>query len=860
MPVSRLPGRSVLREAAAVVGSLLVLMVLIAPAWAMPEDRGSASAADLTEPAGHLLISELLTGAASASDELIEIYNPTAGSLPLEGLELVYVTASGATITHKAAWASGAAGVPAGAHLLVANEAGAYAPIADLTYASGLAATGGSVALRIQGASSAIDAVGWGTAASTWLEGTSAPAAPVGSSLERLPGGSRGSGQDTDDNLVDFVVRAAPDPQNSGSPPITSDPPSPSPTPTPTATATPTPTPSATPSPTPAPSATPTPSSTPSATPTPSSSIAEARLLPNGTQTTITGVAVTSSAFTDGGGYLADGTGGIAVLLADGAFSRGDLLQVSGLIDDRYEQRTLRASSAGLVVLGVGTEPDPSSLATGFVGESVEGQLVAVHGEVTSSASQLSAGVAYDLDDGSGPIRVLVGTSSGIDTGAWQRGVTLTVVGVVGQRDASGTGTSGYRVQPRDAADIGALVPVPTPTPTPSPSPTPSVTPSPTPTVTPTPSPTPAPGGSPLMTIAQARQTATGTALRVRGVVTASSGLIDPTSAVMQDASGAILVRLSDDAGRLGRGQLVELNGIRSTKSGMLTLRVSAAPTRLGNQAEPTATRSATGQLGESLEAQLVIARGVLTGKPRRSSAGNISFGIDDGTGEIRVFIGQGARIDSSALVADAWVEVRGVLGQETTGAQPDRGYRIWPRDAADLRLIATPVTSASGGAGAGPGVDEGGDGSGSSYGPLPDLGGAGSAGTVGGSHNATGGTAASGAPGSLPLLGGQNRATSFGGPAKTSSPSGAVAHSDPGHSARLALGLLALALAVLVVLGTFAWRTGALNRILAAARQAVGGPQAPDGPVSETDTSPQADDTLPRLTVMRLPDEPGAR
>ena len=58
---------------------------------------------DLVEVVGHLVVSEVMTGGTSASDEFIELYNPTAGELPLEGLELVYVTATGATVTRKAA-------------------------------------------------------------------------------------------------------------------------------------------------------------------------------------------------------------------------------------------------------------------------------------------------------------------------------------------------------------------------------------------------------------------------------------------------------------------------------------------------------------------------------------------------------------------------------------------------------------------------------------------------------------------------------------------------------------------------------------------------------------------------------------
>ena len=67
--------------------------------------------------------------------------------------------------------------------------------------------------------------------------------------------------------------------------------------------------------------------------------------------------------------------------------------------------------------------------------------------------------VHADLDDGSGPIRVMVGAATGIDVSGWTREARLHLRGVVGQRDSSGSGTAGYRVQPRDAADILAVTP-----------------------------------------------------------------------------------------------------------------------------------------------------------------------------------------------------------------------------------------------------------------------------------------------------------------------------------------------------------------------------------------------------------------
>jgi hypothetical protein len=687
--------------------SIGVLTLAIDHALALPWNEGRGSSAPLSAP-GNLVVSEVMTGGASASDEFIELYNPTAAVLPLEGLEVVYVTATGATITRKASWAAGSSGLPARAHILIANSGGIFAGLADVTYASGLAATGGSVALRAIGAATAIDAVGWGNAANAWLETRPASAPAAGSSLERLPGGSAGSTQDTDDNLLDFIVQSVPDPQNSGSPLVPAPSPNPSPTgstlptatptptPTPTATASPTiepsvepsATPTASPSPSPTPAASPTP--LPSATPTPNPaplSIAEARSQPDGTTVTVEGVSLTASDFNDGGGYLVDPSAGIAVLVTDGTFARGGLLRVSGTVDDRYAQRTIRATADSITSLGAGRPPLPLDATTGSIGEAVEGQLVEVSGVITSAATTLSSGIAWDLDDGTGPSRVLIGDATGIDTSAWARGLGLTLIGVAGQRDSSGTGTSGFRIQPRDAADILSVVPIATPSPSP--------TPEPTATLLPSGSPSPTPSSSdPLVTIGAARAAATGTHLRIRGVVTAPSGLIEAGSAVVQDGTAGILVRMGTDVGTLAVGQLIELDGTRATKAGMLSLRVETQPLNLGTQADPEPLRRASGALGEAQEARLVIVRGAISGAISRPRGGNVSFALDDGSGPIRVTVSSRSGISTASLTSGAWLELSAVLAQETTGSAPSSGYRLWPRMSADLRLLASPLVA----------------------------------------------------------------------------------------------------------------------------------------------------------------------
>ena len=664
----------------------------------------------LTAPPDHLVISEVMTGGASASDEFVELYNPTTDPLGLDGLELIYVTASGATITRKAAWSAGES-ILAGAHLLVANSGGLFASIADLTYANGLAATGGSLAIRTVGGATAVDAVGWGAAASSWLEGTVAPAPAAGESLERLPGGALGSGQDTGSNVVDFVIRPVPDPQNGASPPISSATPSPSasppspsetaspsdsPTDSPSPTATPTPEPTTAPTPAPTetvePSPTPTlpPSSSPSPDPEPLS-VAQARAEPDGSDVWFAGITLTDSTFGEGGGYVADDEAGIAVLLSDGAFPRGVRITVHGTVDDRYAQRTVRAAGADLTVVGPAAEPAAPAAGTGEIGEPYEGRLVRISGVIQGAPTVLAAGLAWDVDDGSGLVRVLVGPATGIDTSTWVRDATITLIGVVGQRDSTGTGAEGYRVQPRDHDDVIRVETPPTPTPSPTASPS-----TPTPTATPTPTPQPSTAPQPLVTIAQARSAAVGTRLRIRGVVTLPSGLVEEGSAVVADPSGAILVRMGSDVGRLRRGQLVELSGTRATKSGMVSVRVTVAPVVLGSQAEPDPVRRATGAVGEPEEALLIVVRGLVADGPRRSTAGAVSFTVNDGSGPLRVYAGAASGITIGDVPAGAWVEVRGVLGQQTTGSAPNGGYRLWPRDGQDVRVVASPTIARS--------------------------------------------------------------------------------------------------------------------------------------------------------------------
>ncbi|HET9852533.1 MAG TPA: hypothetical protein VFP56_08520 [Candidatus Limnocylindrales bacterium] len=298
------------------LAALVVVLALGGVALGATPDPAVEPLSAVTWPASTLLVSEVQTGGASASDEFAEITNVGGASVDLVGLELVYVTSTGSTVTRKASWSTPVQLEP-GRHLLVANSGGIYAAVADATYSSGFAATGGTVVLRAIGGAP-VDAVGWGDATNDFVEDTAAQSPPAGSSIERKPGGLSGNTLDSNVNAADFLLQASPNPQSLAAPPVpfpggtptveptvepsmpptvaptsgpTSPPtfeptftplpsfaPTPDPTddPTPTAPSSPTPTvapsdtTSPTSSPTPTPVATTTPSPPPTPTPTPS--------------------------------------------------------------------------------------------------------------------------------------------------------------------------------------------------------------------------------------------------------------------------------------------------------------------------------------------------------------------------------------------------------------------------------------------------------------------------------------------------------------------------------------------------------------------------------------------------------------
>jgi hypothetical protein len=112
------------RARRAAANALIVLVIVVLAGGPGGGGVPSALAAAVGWPTSTLVLSEVQTGGASASDEFIEIANQGPAATDLFGLELVYATSSGSTVTRKATWGSSRLLAP-GQRFLLANASGA---------------------------------------------------------------------------------------------------------------------------------------------------------------------------------------------------------------------------------------------------------------------------------------------------------------------------------------------------------------------------------------------------------------------------------------------------------------------------------------------------------------------------------------------------------------------------------------------------------------------------------------------------------------------------------------------------------------------------------------------------------------
>jgi hypothetical protein len=184
--------------------------------------------------------------------------------------------------------------------------------------------------------------------------------------------------------------------------------------------------------------------------------IAAARARPLGTVVTVEGsVTVPSGAFSsstfDQGFAIQDRTAGIYVAIAtDLDLELRRQVRVTGqLADNGHGVLTVvPAGPSAVRVDGSGHRVEPRWVSTGSIGEATEGLLVRVVGTITQPiAPDPPFGTIIIVDDGSGPIRIFVCASTGIDLSGLAAGQRVSVTGLSYQ-------FGDFEVDPRFQRDI----------------------------------------------------------------------------------------------------------------------------------------------------------------------------------------------------------------------------------------------------------------------------------------------------------------------------------------------------------------------------------------------------------------------
>ncbi|SDM41434.1 single stranded DNA-binding domain-containing protein [Allokutzneria albata] len=186
--------------------------------------------------------------------------------------------------------------------------------------------------------------------------------------------------------------------------------------------------------------------------------------------------------------------------------------------------------------------------------------------------------------------------------------------------------------------------------------------------------------------IADARALPLGTTVTVEGTATTPSGAFESSfydkGFALQDRSAGIYVKTASDLG-VRPGRRARVTGVLTDSSGLLTIVPSANGVALGRWGAPVLPEPVrTAAVGESTEGRLVQAIAKIT-KPVEN---DLPYGhkvyVDDGSGEVVVFVNTRTGIGVGRLAVGDWVRVVGFSSQYSDH------YEIDPRFSRDVGVV----------------------------------------------------------------------------------------------------------------------------------------------------------------------------
>lgn len=190
-----------------------------------------------------------------------------------------------------------------------------------------------------------------------------------------------------------------------------------------------------------------------------------------------------------------------------------------------------------------------------------------------------------------------------------------------------------------------------------------------------------------VISIAEARTRPLGTVVTIDGSVTTPSGAFESSffdkGFGLQDRSAGIYVSVGTDLHVAPRSQ-VRVTGVLRDSFGLLIL-VPDDPAAVKVHGSGPRVRPlllATGAIGESSEGRLVRVVGTITRAPVSDLPFGFKFFVDDGSGELTIFVNTQTGIDLAGRTVGEIVSVTGF------SSQFDTHYEIDPRFQSDISVL----------------------------------------------------------------------------------------------------------------------------------------------------------------------------
>ena len=189
-----------------------------------------------------------------------------------------------------------------------------------------------------------------------------------------------------------------------------------------------------------------------------------------------------------------------------------------------------------------------------------------------------------------------------------------------------------------------------------------------------------------IVSIKDARALPPGSDATVEGVVTTPPGAFKSSTEdegfAVEDASGAGLYVRTNLKTSLRVGRRVRATGRLGESNGKLVLVPADARgiEPLGRRVASLSPRQiSTREIGEATEGRLVRVAGVVTKAVQPDAPYGFRFFVDDGTGEVQIFVSASTNIPTAGLRPGRRVRVTGFSGQYKDT------YEVEPRFAADI-------------------------------------------------------------------------------------------------------------------------------------------------------------------------------